>query len=617
MAYQKTTIRHFKGLSQNLALTSGSPEYALDCVNVIPSVAGLAKLRIPTQLSFPPNGTTQGPDQFGMFSGVVKEVLVFFGAQIWIFHLDSFSGELFDTKPDYLGPVPWSVTMANDFAFLQNGLSVPLKYTGTGSTSLEYWGIQKGQTPTLGALTGTGFTVSIGRKYRVAYKNGTTEHVGTASDASVSTGPVSNQTQPVVIPAPTTDDRQIDTVRLYATLDGGEDYFFHSEHAAPSFPLTINDNLPDTSLDQSERAPLINDQPPKAKFTCQWGGRIFMFNLVDESKKWVAYTGYNRIFVGRPEETCPPGNRIKIDVGADEISGGGVIEAGVIVFDNSNKMFMFRGQPEDITIDAPVEYSLFLKQLPFTIGCGSHFSIQSTPYGLVWLSPSLDVFVYNGADAPRSIADGVEPILRSVTMSQIQNARSAYWQYKGRDWYVLGVPTTLSPDLTKLLIFDMEPNPEANVGCFPFDVGTFQSIGIVEMLNGEQKLVIGQGGSLKELTVTATTQNGLEQNATSTTGTLGAFYMEGYRGNENPEAEKFVRWGRVTTDSNGIRVKTRLIRNDPTKPEIVEFRPLNLDGKFSTNKKARFWSHEYRFDDLDVAQNILQVVDVAIPIAER
>ncbi len=616
MAYDIKTITAFKGLSQTLALTAGDPAFSLDCVNVIPSIAGLAKMRIPTELSTAnSNNWAIGPDQFGMFeSSTQKEVLVFFGQDIWSYSLDDFTPTLIGTNSDFRGLVPWSVVQCNNFSFIQNGLASPLKYGG--GLQFEFWGIQKGNVPTLGSPTGTGITLAIGRKYRVSYENGVTFSVGTASDPSDSTGAITNQTQPVDIPATTGVDLQITEARLYATLDGGNDYFLHSVVPGP-FPVTVDDATPDADLDQSERAPLINDEPPKALYMCLWGGRIFMFNLPTENPKWVAYTGYNRIFVGRPEETCPPGNRIKLETGADDIAGGGVIPSGVVVFDRSNKMFMFRGQPEDITVDAPVEFTLYLKSLPWQIGCAGHFTIQSTPRGLVWLSSSLDVFVFNGESEPLSIDEGVEPILRTINQSQVANSRSAYWQYKGRNWYVLGVPTGSSADLTKLLIFDLEESAEKNVGTFPLDVGKFQSLGVVEMTDGSQKLVIGQDGLLKELNVTPTTINGIEQNIVSTSGTLGAYWRSGCFGNESPQANKFFRWCRIVADQPGIRVKRYLYQDIVTQPEPIEFVDTFLGGKLSTNRKGRRLSYELRFRDEDTPQNILEVTDASIPVSVR
>src|SRR5215471_10372106 len=638
MAYKVSRIAMFKGLSQNLALTAGDPSFALDCVNVLPSVAGLAKLRIPFPLTPLIAGNTagpdqsSGPDQFAMMETGVgatiapgltfspKVIIGFFNKSIYIYSLDDFTPYWIDTNDNYQGPVPWSVVQSNETAFMQNGKSSPLKFN---KDSFSLWGILPAVTPpTVGTpTTGDGnINLTVGRSYRIAYKNSKTGHVSTASKPSDSSGSVTNGTITITIPPPLLPDSQIDSARIYATLDGGADDFFVGEVNGP-FPTTFTDTLQDIEIDQTERAPLINAVPPRAKFLARWGARIFMFNLVDESDKWVAYTGYNRIFVGRPEETCPQGNRIKCETGADEITGGGVIDAGVIVFDRTDKMWMFRGQPEDIVVTAPVEFTLFLKELPWPIGCSSHFTIVSTPYGLIWLSTSLSVWRYDGVSKPEPIDEGVQPILRSINKDQIRNARATYWQYADKDYYVLGIPIQGSTELNRILIFDMEPG-DKNAGTFPLDVGPFQSLGVIEMMNAEQKLVIGQGGRLKELKVTSTTINGIANlsetgcNMLSINNILGAYWQSGYFGNDDPSTMKFFRFGRVMADQQSIRVKRRLIDNDVRNIETLEFRQVRPDGKISTNRKARRLSYELRFSDDDFCQNILELVDFSIPVSQ-
>jgi hypothetical protein len=77
------------------------------------------------------------------------------------------------------------------------------------------------------------------------------------------------------------------------------------------------------------------------------------------------------------------------------------------------------------------------------------------------------------------------------------------------------------------------------------------------------------------------------------------------------------RFGRITADQGGIRVKRRLIiDNDVRNLKILEFQTLRPDGKISTNKKARRLSYELRFPDDDICQNILELVDFAIPVSE-
>ncbi len=613
MAKKFTTIRQFKGLTQNLALTAGDPGYAVDCVNVIPSTGGLAKLRYPVTLSEAIAGIGSGPDQFGMYeTESAKYVLGFFGEDIYLYTLDGFGSALIGTNALYNGIVPWNVIESNSNAFIQNGSSNPLKVV---DGVLAFWGIQQGSIPTIGVPAGTGITLTIGRKYRLAYKDDDGA-VGTASAGSASTGAIANQTIPVTLPAPTFLDGRITKGRLYATLDGGNDYFFHSEVTA-AFPTIVNDATADADLDQSERAPLINDQPPKAKFMCQWGSRIFFFNLVDEDSHWIAYTGYNRIFVGRPEETCPPGNRIKLETGADEIAGGGVIPQGVIAFDKSNKMFMFRGQPEDITVTAPVEFTLFMQQLPYDIGCISHYTIRSTVRGLVWLGVCLGIYIFDGSSPPEDVSEGAEPILRTINTAAAGNSRAVYWQYRGRDWYILAVPTGTETQLNKILIVDLDKNEQKNFGIIVLDVGTFGSINIVEMVDGTQKLVIGQDGLLKEIKVTSTTSSGIETDITTTTATLGAYWRNNPIGNEAPQQEKFFRWGRVAADNSGIRVKRYLYKNQIASPEPIEFVDAGAEGKVITNRKGRRMAYELRFADSDTSQNILELVDVYIPVAER
>ena len=624
MAYKTSVISQFKGLSQDLALTSGDPSYALACVNCIPSVAGLAKLRVPVPLTAAIPGLTS-LDQFAMAEGTDrKDVLAFYGDKIYTYSLDAFTPTL-AAAPNaaYAGPVPWSVVEANNVAYLQNGLAFPpLKFR---EGAFSQWGIYFPSQPLVGdPVNGVGgVTLTQGRKYRVAFKNSQTGHVGQASAPSDRSFPVTDGYVPVTFQANPPEvgiDNQVDRVLLYATLDGGEDFFFQGEfnYTESQLPVTIPDPQIDANLDQTRRAPLLNALPPLCKYLTKWGARIFLINTSEGpgSDRWVAYTGYNRISEGVPEETVPPGNRIKCQTGADELVGGGVMDAGMVVFDKVNKAFMFRGQPEDIVITAPVEFSLFFKELPWGIGCAGHFTIQSTPYGLIWLGADHGVYRFNGAGQPESISDGVEALLRSINIDQIRNCRSAYWGYKGRDWYVLAIPVQDSTALNRLLVFDLTPG-EANVGTFPLDIGPFESLGTIEMVDGTQKLVIGQNGQLKELTVTAATINGISDlSGTSASEILGAFWQSGYFGNDDPGSLKFFRYGRIVVDSQPIRVKRRLIRDDVRNPGILEFQDTRPDGKISTNKKARRLSYELRFVDADVSQNILELIDTAIPVSE-
>lgn len=605
------TIQRFKGIDQKTVATATRPEFALDCVNVFPSSSGgLEKARLPVNLSAAIGGT--GPDSFAQYeNSLVKQVLAFFGADIYKYDLDSFVSTLLDSNA--LNTGVWSVVVSNSLALCVNGQRA-LKWNGT---AIQNWGIQKAGVVTLGAKSGGAITLLTGRKYRVAYKDPVTGHVGTASNVSASTGVMAAQQQALTLPAPATADSQITAARLYATLDGGDDYFFHSEVNGP-FPIALTDNTVDTGLTQAERAPLINDMPPVGKYLTLWGTRTFIFNITGDTQG-IAYTGFNRILVGRPEQSCPPSNRLRLATGADQISGGGVITAGVVAFDRSNKMFMFRGQPEDITNTAPVEFTLFLQQLPWDIGCASHFTICNSDRGLVWLTPDREVCAFDGIGKPMTISGGVEPIMRRITSGTESNARAVYWHYVDRDWYVLALAVDNSYALNMLLIFDLDDNPDTNCGVFPLDLGSFQSLSVLEMADGSQKLVVGQAGVLKEIKTISTATNGVNRARTTTAGTLGAFWRSGYFGNPKPQMMKFMRWLRCITDNIGFQIKRYLVDDDNftvESPRVIEHD--ELDGsKMSTNAKAKRMSIEIKFPDTDVDCTVLELQNVYVPTGER
>ncbi len=279
---------------------------------------------------------------------------------------------------------------------------------------------------------------------------------------------------------------------------------------------------------------------------------------------------------------------------------------------------MFRGQPEDITTNAPIEFTLYLQQLPWQIGCSGHFTIQSTPYGLIWRTPDRQVRLFNGSDRPEVISGGVEPIMKSITNGTEQNERSAYWSFNERNWYILAIAVDGSTDLNLLLIFDLEPG-ESNVGIFALDVGVFQSIGILEMVSGEQKLAIGQAGSLMELSVASKCINGITQNPTATTDMLGAFWRSGYFGNENPEQVKFMRFSRVSVDTDGFSIKRYLVNDEDAtmaQPQIIDVEPLS-DPMFATDMETRRMSIEIQFPPIDKDAALQLLTNTYIPGAER
>lgn len=608
MALTPTTIKRFRGIDQLTALTATVPEFAIDCVNVIPSRSGgLEKLRFPVTLTEEIVGLGVGPESFHMYENTTnKQVLAFFGSQIYVFQLDGFTPTLIDSNALNIGT--WSLVVSNSLALFANGTRV-LKWD---AVSIKVWGFtMAAHTPTIDSTATAGLvTLAVGRRYRVAPKDTVSGHVGTSSAVSASTGPVTLRRIDASITA--SADPQVNAYRWYSTLDGGDDYFFNQETATP----TIQDNQTDDDLDQSERAPLINDPAPVGYYIAQWGTRTFMFRL-DDDPQGIAFSGYNRIFVGRPEQSFPPSNRLRLATGADVLAGGGVIAAGIVAFDVSDRMYMYRGHPEDITNTSPVEFTSVLQELPWGIGCASHFTIVSTGEGLIWLSPDRKVYRFDGAGKPQILSTGVESLMRRINPILIRNSRGAYWSYINREWYVLAVALDNSSGLDRLLIFDLTANPEENAGVFPLDIGEFQSVNVLSLMDGTQKLAIGQAGRLKEIIAVSDTTNGITDEYEATDETLGAYWQSGYFGNEESHAIKQFTSARLVSDQTGFRVKRRLIREDVRNPEFIEFEAVRNDGKISTQRKGRRLSFEFRFPDEDTACNVLEFSSMHIPVSVR
>lgn len=279
---------------------------------------------------------------------------------------------------------------------------------------------------------------------------------------------------------------------------------------------------------------------------------------------------------------------------------------------------MYRGQPEDITVNAPVEFTLYLQQLPWDIGCSGAFTVQSSPYGLIWRTPDRQVRLFNGTDVPDTISGGVEPVMRRITQGTELNERSALWSYNERNWYLLAIAIDDSAALNLLLMFDLEPG-EDNVGIFAFDFGVFQSLGVIELESGEQKLIVGQAGILKELTVASKLINGVTQDPTSTSDELGANWRSGYFGRKNPEQVKFMRFSRVSADSDGYQVKRYLVDDDAftmAQPDIIEVEALT-NAKFETNQETRRMSIELQFPRQDRDCAVQMMTNTFIPGSER
>jgi hypothetical protein len=411
-------------------------------------------------------------------------------------------------------------------------------------------------------------------------------------------------------------------------VDGGQDFYFNQQITiTPLAQPVFQDTASDGDLDVSRVAPLINNPPPNAKYLAKYQGRTILMNLEDDEMGAV-YSGYEAILEGRPEESFPVNNRFHFALGADALRGGGPTANGFVFFGRSNRdktdcMYIVRGQLQDVTVDAPVQFSTFLQPLPWAIGCFSAYTIAATPQGLVWLASDKTIQIYDGEKPPQPLSSNISPLLRLITPGTEANCRATFFNWLEREWYVLTVAINGNQSANQIIIVDLDPNPNTNAGIFRSDISA-DEVGVIENSSGQSQLIIAAQGILKQFLVNSDTWYGYSDPVTTNsdqTATLNAYWRSGPFGYDDPGLVKMHRWATVATNPNqaGFFVQPRLIGEDNNFqfPELLPMEELDTDGRFPVNAKGRAIQYEVQFPRLDRSANLVYIESNYIPLARR
>lgn len=523
-------IKRFHGLNAYTPLTLLPPDWAQDLLNVIVNSNGqISKFRLPQQLSNPSAFTT-GPQlifDFQQANGT-RQIFTVIGTSLAYFTADGTAGPIVVSAANPLNSGPWSFVEASNILIGVNGQRT-VKWTGTDLLNV---GITVPVAAPTVAIVAGNLSPTFGYEWAYSYKcsgnapglaGPSPVEVSTASPATAQTdgGGVNHKYQ-LTATAPAPADPQFDTLVWWRTIDGGGDLFRLAEvnintgvvtfQAATvtvlgALPyLSIIDNTPDSALDQTTRAPFLNSPPIQAKFAAVGQGRVVLMNLAGAPQDAI-YSGYERILVGNPPECFPPNNRLRLSIGAESIAGGGILQAGVVMFSNTDKMYMLRGQLEDITDTAPVQFTQYLVELPWKLGCLCHQTVQATPYGLLWLAGDKTVQLFDGNSQPQDISSPVYPILRNITVGAEANCQSAYFNWLERDWYVLLVPYGGSLTPNRMILWGLDKDT-STIDIFICTIPA-DGIGVVTSSQLQRRLLIGRTGQLFNLPVSSDTAGGI------------------------------------------------------------------------------------------------------------
>lgn len=629
------TIKRFRGINAFESVTMLGPEWAQDCLNVVVASTGrVSKLRLPVTLTPAAGATVTGPDSFWDFQqpNGTRQIFATFGQSLYYYDTGFTVAHLIETSATDVGP--WSAVELQNFLFMANGQRM-LKWTGT---ALQNIGIA---VPTLvpalvlvaGAMAGT-------YQYSYAGKNSIT---GALSNRTVAQGitPAGNNVQATANAAdPALSDPQVDVIVWYRSLIGGGLLFRLTEqNKATAATQTLNTgtvagvfaganyritdaNTPDAALDQLTQGSLINSPPIQGKYLCSGQGRLAVMNLTGDPQG-IIYSGIEQILNGNPVESFPPGNRLRVNAGAEEIAGGGFLQNGLVAMSSTGRIFMARGTLQDITTSAPVNFTSYLDELPWALGLFSHLTIQSTPYGLLWLAGDKTLQLFDGSSRPQDISKPVYPLLRAITPGTESKCVGAYFNWLDRDMYALTCCVAGSQVQNAIIFWSFDPDSEG-IDIFPSSlIATFMNV--VTTANKQRLLCLANGqGRIQYIPLQGDTTGGITKDFTinpPTEGILPAYWVSGYFGNDTPQRTKMWRYINLITDQDAgaFQLVYRLVDNLYRRiadPEIGQ--PITPTiPRSGINKKATRFSVEIDFPSKDVPANMLEMQVASIPTADR
>lgn len=325
----------------------------------------------------------------------------------------------------------------------------------------------------------SGITATTGWQYGACWGSSDVAHFSSLSPYGSPTGPVTAQSPTILLPP--SPDWQVNEAALFRNQDGvvvgGGLWLLINNgvqatiQSGPFAGYTVwCDTTSDLSLSTSgQTAPYDNGIAPQGKYLAVWLDRVLMCGIAGD-ETGVRFTGYDTINFGRPQMSWPQYNEIKLGQGQAIPNGMGLLRYGGMVFFGTNGfMYIYRGTLNDISLSAPVSLSFYAEQMPYNIGLYSHFSIQSTGAGLVWLDDGFNLRVMDntGFYPPKAIAPNLAGLFARMTPGSQDKVVSSHFDYLQRDWYTISFPIDGSLTNNMTVVVDVGADPAKNTGAWP------------------------------------------------------------------------------------------------------------------------------------------------------
>jgi hypothetical protein len=397
---------------------------------------------------------------------------------------------------------PWFRLNVNNWAFGINGAEcIQIGSNGTYyRTGLD----GPGTAPTISYTAGGSGEFLVGVSASYAYVNRTTGHCSKQSPISNTLVESDGVNLKVRIPVTASAESGVDAIVVFITVDGGSvpylviDSDGDTQYFANS-TANIDISIADIFWDTLTTEPAYNDPPPTGGYyQFSYKDRIFICDFRTASTRFqLAYSGYEQIPIGVPQESYPPLNRINIKNRGDAARGGIETSLGALILGEQDS-YLLSGYPSDKTsgpnnTNAITEH---LDPLGWSIGTRSPKTLKLTPFGPIWLDQNkrLQLWTYEGS--PKEVALPIRDKLADIgDTDDDRNVCEAEWFQHGKEG---GVYVLTSSD--SLYIITIARDPETNELRWGFGISDIAARSlVVAEISGEKRFFIGVTNRLREM----------------------------------------------------------------------------------------------------------------------
>lgn len=344
--------------------------------------------------------------------------------------------------------LPADVNAANFGAGVQAQVSFSAETDTFSVDAIRITVYATGAAITLGAPAAGNITLLSGRTYFYAFLNSKTGHTSGFGPPSASTGPLTNNNQPLST-IPVSADPQVDTTILLATADGNDQTTLFLLANLANGTTTYTDNIPDTVLitqpvyQQTDNFGLLhgianNNLPPTADFPTKHKGRLYMAqgHSLFFSKSLDDVTTSSGTITGKWEEAWPATNLIDLSEFAETIKA--------IISDGETLWIGTERNIRRLIGDGPLNFQK--PEIQFN-ECGvlsqevwKVVFYEGQPVGTMWMTPDFRVMV-SDFNTYQDVGTPIQDVLNSINPSALTAAHAVFVSKQAFDLYMLYIPT--------------------------------------------------------------------------------------------------------------------------------------------------------------------------------